>query len=100
MERSSDVLRRVRRAYERAHVLGGLRGVAIAAALCVFAFGLHASTPLAWTVAALLAATLGTLGLTLSLLLTLSAWQGLIPQHLMSLDSGTPALSARFAVSA
>ncbi len=62
MERSSDVLRRARRAYERDHVLGGLRGIAIAAALCVVAFGLHASTPLAWAMAGLLAATLGALG--------------------------------------
>lgn len=62
MNRSDDVLRRVRRAYERAHVLGGMRGLAIAAALSVLAFGLHAATPLAIAVAAVLAATLGTLG--------------------------------------
>jgi hypothetical protein len=61
-DRAARVLLRARRAYERDHSLGGLRGIAIAAALCVVAFGLHASTPLAWVVAGLLAATLGTLG--------------------------------------
>jgi hypothetical protein len=61
-DRAARVLLRARRAYERDHSLGGLRGIAIAAALCVVAFGLHASTPLAWVMAGLLAATLGTLG--------------------------------------
>lgn len=61
-DRASRVLRRSRRAYERAHVFGGVRGIAIAAGLCVIAFGLHASTPLAWTMAGLLTATLGALG--------------------------------------
>lgn len=55
-------MRRARRAYEREHVFGGLRGIAIAAGLCVVAFGLHASTSLAWAMAGLLAATLGALG--------------------------------------
>lgn len=62
MNRSDLVLRRVRRAYERDHLFGGLRGLAIAGALCVVAFGLHAATPLALGMAAVLAATLGALG--------------------------------------
>lgn len=61
-DRAAHVLRHARRAYERQHLLGGVRGIGIAAALCVLAFGLHASTPLAWAMAGLLAATLGALG--------------------------------------
>lgn len=61
-DRAAHVLRRARRAYERQHVLGGMRGIGIAGALCVLAFGLHASTPLAWAMAGLLGATLGALG--------------------------------------
>ena len=51
-----------RRAYERAFVYAGLRGVALAAVLTAFAIGLHRTTNTTWLVASLLAATLGTLG--------------------------------------
>ena len=62
MERSELALHAARRAYERTHVLGGLRGLGIAAVLSALAFGLHARTPLAFVIAAVLAATLITLG--------------------------------------
>jgi len=62
MEPSSHALRRARGAYERAHVLAALRGVALAGALAVLAVGLHRTTSTTWLVAALLAATLGALG--------------------------------------
>jgi hypothetical protein len=51
-----------RRAYERSHLLAGLRGVALAAAIAFVAIGLHRTTRVTWLVAAALAATLGTLG--------------------------------------
>jgi hypothetical protein len=61
-DRAAHALRSARRAYERDHLVGAIRGIAIAGALCVVAFGLHASTPLALAVASVLAATLGALG--------------------------------------
>src|SRR4051812_3118979 len=62
MERSELALHASRRAYERTHLVGGARGLGIAAALSAVAFGLHARTPLAFVIAAVLAATLITLG--------------------------------------
>jgi len=62
MERSDLVLRRARRAYEGAHVLAALRGLAIAAGLMVLAFGLHRITDASWLIAGLLVASLGALG--------------------------------------
>lgn len=63
MARSEDVaLRRVRRAYERAHVVSALRGLALAAGLIALAIALHRTTHATWLVAAALAATLATLG--------------------------------------
>lgn len=62
MARSDLALTRSARAYERAHVMSGLYGVALAAALTALAIGLHRTTSLTWLVSALLAATLGTLG--------------------------------------
>ncbi|HVK89144.1 MAG TPA: hypothetical protein VM513_33715 [Kofleriaceae bacterium] len=60
---SSDLaLTRARRAYERAYILAGLRGLAIAAGVTVLAVGLHRVTSTGWLFAALLAATLGALG--------------------------------------
>ena len=61
MARSDIALSRVRRAYERAHVLAGLRGLGIAAALVVLAIGVHRITEVSWLVAAALAASLVTL---------------------------------------
>jgi hypothetical protein len=58
----SDALDRVRRAYERSHVLAGLRGLAIAGGLAALAVGLHRTTHVTWLIAAALAATLATLG--------------------------------------
>jgi hypothetical protein len=58
----SDVLRRARGAYERAHVLAALRGLAIAAAITALAIGLHRTTQATFLIAAALAATLATLG--------------------------------------
>ena len=55
-------LDRVRRSYERAHVVAGLRGAAIAGALTVLAVGLHRTTDLTWLVVGTLAITLGVLG--------------------------------------
>lgn len=62
MARSDQVLRRVRFAYERTRIVDGIRGVAIAAGLCVLAVGLHQITSTSWLVAAVLAASLGALG--------------------------------------
>ena len=62
MERSELALIRARRAYARAYVLDGARGLALALALCVLAFGLHATTRASWLIAAALAASLGALG--------------------------------------
>jgi hypothetical protein len=62
MARSDLALRSVQRAYERAHVASGARGVALAAAITVAAIALHRTTQATWLVAAALAATLATLG--------------------------------------
>jgi hypothetical protein len=62
MERSEAALRRVRAAYERAHVVAGVRGIAIAIVLVVAAVALHRTTAATWFVTAVLAATLATLG--------------------------------------
>lgn len=62
MARSDQVLRRVRFAYERTRILDGARGLAIAAGICVVAIGLHRITSTSWLVAAVLAASLATLG--------------------------------------
>jgi len=61
MARSDLAFARARRAYERAHVMSGLRGIALAAALTTLAIGLHRTSNLTWLVSALLAATLGAL---------------------------------------
>ncbi len=58
----SEGLVRARRAYERSHVLAGLRGLAIAGGLAALAVGLHRTTHVTWLVAAALAATIATLG--------------------------------------
>lgn len=62
MARSELALRRVRRAYERAHVWSAVRGVALAVVFTAFAIALHRTTQMTWLVAAGLAATLATLG--------------------------------------
>jgi len=62
MARSEVRLRRVRRAYELAHLWIAARGVAIAAALSALAVGLHRTTDATWLVAGVLAITLGVLG--------------------------------------
>lgn len=65
MARSDHALRRARFAYERAHVLSALRGLAIAGALIALAVALHPITPTTWLIAALVGATL-----------TVLAWRG------------------------
>ena len=62
MERSEVVLGRARAAYERAHILAGLRGIAITCALVIAAVALHRTTTATWFVTAVLGATLATLG--------------------------------------
>ncbi len=64
-DRGSAALRRVHRAYEATHMLAGLRGLAIAGALCLVAVGLYRMTHHTWLV-------VGTLGATLTVL----AWRG------------------------
>jgi len=59
--RAERARRRVRGAYARAHVLAGVRGLGIAAALVVLAIGVHRITEVSWLIAALLAASLVTL---------------------------------------
>ena len=58
----SDALLAARRAYERAHVLAALRGLAIATGITLLAIGLHRTTNITYLIAAALAATLVTLG--------------------------------------
>jgi hypothetical protein len=64
-DRAELALRRVRFAYERAYVLAALRGLALAAAIAVLAFGLHQMSIPAWLCAGTLAASLAAL-----------SWQG------------------------
>jgi hypothetical protein len=54
-------LARARRAYERAHGVAALRGIAIAAAVTLVAIGLHRTDDLTWLLAGSLAITLGVL---------------------------------------
>lgn len=61
MERSDQALRRVRRAYEGAHLAAAARAVVIAAALCVLAIALHRTAGAMWLVAGTLAISLATL---------------------------------------
>lgn len=56
------VLRRVRRAYEVAHLAAAARGVAIAAVALAVALGLHRASSATWLVAGMLAAALAVLG--------------------------------------
>ena len=60
---SSSALSRARRAYERAAIGAGARGIAVAAALCALAIALHhIAKPTFWLVAGSLAITLAFLG--------------------------------------
>jgi len=61
-DRSPRALWRARFAYERAHVLTALRGVALAGVLAMLAFGLHRTSRATWLVAGTLAASLAVLG--------------------------------------
>jgi hypothetical protein len=61
MKRSDVALRRVRRAYERAHIAAAARALAVAAALVVVAFGLYRVTAVTYLVATTLAMTLAVL---------------------------------------
>lgn len=56
--RAERVRRRVRDAYERAHVAAAVRGIGIAGLLVVLAIGLHPITPAVWMMAGALAVTL------------------------------------------
>jgi hypothetical protein len=62
MARSDLALKQARFAYERAHVVDAVRGVAIAAAITAAALALHRTTSLTWMIASVLAATLAVLG--------------------------------------
>ena len=62
MAHSELALRRARRAYERSHLLSGLRGLALAGGLALAAIALHRTTPATWLVAGVLGATLATFG--------------------------------------
>ena len=62
MARSDVAFARARFAYERAHVIAALRGLAIAGVLAVLAVELHRTSQATWLVASLLAATLIALG--------------------------------------
>jgi hypothetical protein len=57
----SNALRRARVAYERAHLVAAVKGLAIAAFACVLAVGLHPMHDITWTLAGLLAASLAAL---------------------------------------
>lgn len=61
-DRADRALRRSRLAYEYAHAATAVRGVAVAGALAVLAFGLHQMSPASWLVAAVLAVLLAALG--------------------------------------
>ncbi|HTR51699.1 MAG TPA: hypothetical protein VMJ10_13380 [Kofleriaceae bacterium] len=62
MARSELAFARARGAYERAHAVAGLRGIALAGALALLAIGLHRTTNTTWLVASALGATLAVLG--------------------------------------
>ena len=62
MARSDQVLRRVRRAYEVAHLLAAVRGLALAVAVVVLALGFHQTASATWLVVGALALTLAVLG--------------------------------------
>jgi hypothetical protein len=62
MARSDLAFTRARSAYERAHVLSAVRGLAIAAAITALAVGLHRTSSITWLVASVLSATLVVLG--------------------------------------
>jgi hypothetical protein len=82
---ASRAAARARFAYERTHVLAGVRGVVVAAALCALAYALHDITPTSQLVAGALAITLGVLG-----------WRGGAWQRgsLVGVLAGVPALVA------
>jgi hypothetical protein len=61
-DRAASALRRARLAYERAHILSALRGVALAFALASLALGLHQTSSTTWLIAATLTASLAALG--------------------------------------
>lgn len=61
-DRADLALRRVRLAYERAHAVAALHGIALAAGLAALAFGFHRMSAAAWLVAGALAASLAALG--------------------------------------
>jgi lysylphosphatidylglycerol synthetase-like protein (DUF2156 family) len=61
-DRAARALRRTWLAYEYAHAASAVRGVALACALTVLAFGLHQMSRASWLVAATLAILLAALG--------------------------------------
>jgi len=65
MARSDLALARARSAYERTHLVAGLRGVVLAIGLLLLAFALHRTTRETWFVAGLLMA-----------VLAVSSWRG------------------------
>lgn len=62
MARSDQALRRVRRAYEVAHLAAATRGLAIAAGAVILALGFHRASDATWLVAGALASALVVLG--------------------------------------
>ena len=62
MTRPELALRHARAAFERAHLVAALRGLAISAAVAVLAIGLHRTDDTTWLVGGSLAITLGVLG--------------------------------------
>jgi hypothetical protein len=62
MARSDHALARARLAYERAHVMSALRGVALAGLLVVASISMHRTSESTWLAASGLAATLATFG--------------------------------------
>ena len=62
MARSELAFAASRFAYERAHVLASLRGIALAGVLALVAVGLHRTTHVTWLVAGALGATLAAFG--------------------------------------
>ena len=62
MTRPELALRHARAAFERAHLVAALRGLAVSAAVAVLAIGLHRTDDTTWLVGGSLAITLGVLG--------------------------------------